>query len=176
MLFDFFNIVAELKKIPRKGWKEKLGLKNPESVADHSYLTAIMAMIISDLNRLDTQKILKMSLLHDLAESITGDLMPEEISKKDKAELENQTISDIFTKLPTTLAVDYSKIWHEYQERKSKEAELVHEVDRLEMALQAHKYRSEGLSEDKLETFFSSARRDIKSKEILQILDEISYK
>jgi putative hydrolase of HD superfamily len=71
MLFDFFNIVAELKKIPRKGWKEKLGLENPESVADHSYLTAVMSMIISDLNGLNTQKVLKMSLLHDLAESIT---------------------------------------------------------------------------------------------------------
>ncbi len=176
MLFDFFNIVSELKKIPRKGWKEKLGLQNPESVADHSYITAVMAMIISDLNGLDTKKILKMSLLHDLAESITGDLMPEEISKKDKMELENQTISDIFAKLPENLADNYSKIWHEYQEGKSKEAELAHDVDRLEMALQARKYRSEGLPEDKLEIFFSSARKDIKSKEVLQLLDEISYK
>ena len=176
MLFDFFNIVSELKKIPRKGWKEKLGLQNPESVADHSYITTVMAMIISDLNGLDTQKIMKMSLLHDLAESITGDLIPEEISKKEKTELENQTISEIFAKLPANLADDYTKILHEYQKKESKEAELVHEVDRLEMALQARKYRSEGLPEDKLETFFSSARKDIKSKEILEILDEISYK
>ncbi|HSB57820.1 MAG TPA: HD domain-containing protein [Nitrosopumilaceae archaeon] len=176
MLFDFFNIVSELKKTPRKGWKEKLGLQNPESVADHSYMTAIIAMILSDLKGLDTKKILKMSLLHDLAESITGDLMPEEISKTDKMELENQIISDIFTKLPTKLADDYTKIWHEYHKTESKEAELVHEVDRLEMALQARKYRSEGLQEDKLETFFSSARKNIKSKEILEILDEISYK
>ena len=176
MLFDFFNIVEELKKIPRKGWKEKLGLQNPESVADHSYLTAIMAMVISDLNGLDTQKILKMSLLHDLPESITGDLMPEEISKNDKAELENQTMFDIFLKLPQNLADNYSKIWYEYQEAKSKEAKLVHEVDRLEMALQARKYLSEGIPQDKLEIFFSSARRDIKSKEILEILDEISHK
>jgi putative hydrolase of HD superfamily len=176
MLFDFFNIVSELKKIPRKGWKEKLGLQNPESVADHSYITAIMAMTISDLRRFDTHKILKMVLLHDLAESITGDLMPEEISKKDKAELETQTISDIFAKLPTNLADDYSKIWHEYQEGKSKESDLVHEVDRLEMALQARKYRLEGALNDKLETFFLSARKDIKSKDILEILDEILYK
>ena len=176
MLFDFFNIVSELKKIPRKGWKEKLGLQNPESVADHSYMTTVMAMVISDLDGLDTPKILKMSLLHDLAESATGDLMPEEISKKDKAELENQTISDIFVKLPKNLLNDYSKIWREYQEGKSNEAKLVHEVDRLEMALQARKYRLEGCPEDKLEMFFSSARKDIKNKEILQILDDISYK
>ncbi|MBI5378308.1 MAG: HD domain-containing protein [Thaumarchaeota archaeon] len=175
MLFDFFNIVAELKKIPRKGWKEKLGLQNPESVADHSYLTAVMSMIISDLHGLNTQKVLKMSLFHDLAESITGDLMPEEISKNDKTELENQTMFDIFSKLPQNLVDDYSKIWHEYQEGKSKEAILVHEVDRLEMALQARKYLSEGLPQDKLGTFFLSARKDIKSKEVLEIFDEIYH-
>lgn len=176
MLFDFFNIVSELKKIPRKGWKEKLGVHNPESVADHSYITAIMAMTISDLKGLDTQKTLKMSLLHDLAESIIGDLTPDDISKKSKTELENQSMSDIFSKLPSNLANDYSKIWNEYQDGKSNEAILVHDADRLEMALQARKYRLEGLSEDKLETFFSSARKDIKNIDMLEILDEISYK
>ena len=176
MLFDFFNIVSELKKIPRKGWKEKLGLQNPESVADHSYLTAIMAMTISDLKGLDTLKILKMSLLHDLAESITGDFTPDEISKESKNELENQTMSDIFSKLPLNLAKNYSKIWDEYQDGKSNEAILVHDVDRLEMALQAHKYRLEGLPEDKLESFFSSARKDIRNDDMLEIFDEISYK
>ena len=176
MLFDFFNIVSELKKIQRKGWKEKLGLQNPESVADHSYMTTIMAMAISDLKGLDTQKILKMSLLHDLAESITGDFTPDEISKESKNELENQTMSEIFSKLPSSLANDYSKIWNEYQDEKSNESILVHEVDRLEMALQARKYRSEGFPEDKLETFFSSARKDIKNNDLLEILDEISYK
>ena len=176
MLFDFFNIVSELKKIPRKGWKEKLGLENPESVADHSYLTAIMAMVISDWKGLDTLKILKMSLLHDLAESITGDLTPEEISKKSKQELENQTMNDIFSNLPPNVANEYSKIWNEYQEGKSHESNLVHEADRLEMALQARKYRLEGLPDDKLETFFSSAKKDIKDNDMLKILEEISYK
>jgi putative hydrolase of HD superfamily len=176
MLFDFFNIVSELKKIPRKGWKEKLGKHNPESVADHSYVTAIMAMTISDLKGLDTEKALKMSLLHDLAESITGDLTPDEISKESKIGLENQTMSEIFSELPSNLANDYSKIWKEYQDRKSTESILVHDADRLEMALQARKYRLEGLSEDKLESFFSSARKDIKNIDLLEILDEISYK
>lgn len=176
MLLEFFNIVSELKNIPRKGWKEKLGLSNPESVADHSYTTAVIAMIFSDLNGLDTKKIITMSLLHDLAESITGDLMQEEISKKDKTDLENQTISEIFKKLPKNLEADYTKIWDEYQKAKSKEAQMVHQVDRLEMALQARKYGLEGIPEEKLEMFFESARKEIKSKEILGILEAISYK
>ena len=176
MLFEFFYLVAELKKIPRKGWQDKVGILQPESVADHSYNMAIMAMVLSDLKGLDTQKILKMSLLHDLTESVIGDLTPDEISKKDKAQLENKTMSKILSKLPTKVARDYTKIWEEYQQGRSDEANLVHEVDRLEMALQAKKYMTEGYSRDKLQTFLKSAQENIKSKEAQEILDEISYK
>jgi 5'-deoxynucleotidase len=176
MLFDFFYIVAELKKIPRKGWKEKADILNPESVADHSFNAAVMAMVFSDLKKLDTEKMLKMALLHDLAESITGDFMPEEISKNNKKEIENQTVNELFLKLPTEISNEYTKIWNEFQEGVSKESILMHEIDRLEMAIQSLKYNSEGHSKDKLSLFFESARKDIKSKEILEILDQISYK
>lgn len=176
MLFDFFYIVAELKKVPRKGWKEKIGITHPESVADHSFSVAVMAMIFSDLKKLDTQKILKMALLHDLSESITGDFTPEEISKNDKKEIENQTMSEILSKLPSEIANEYAKIWNEFQEGTSKESVVMHDIDRLEMAIQALKYNAEGYPKEKLALFFESAKKDVKSKEILDILDEISYK
>ncbi|MGI0059463.1 MAG: HD domain-containing protein, partial [Nitrosotalea sp.] len=47
MLFDFFYLASELKKVQRSGWKNKVGVEHPESVADHSYGTAIMAMVFS---------------------------------------------------------------------------------------------------------------------------------
>ena len=173
MLLDFFNTVADLKKIPRKGWKEKVGLLTPESVADHSYNTAVMTMVLSDLKEFDTEKILRMALLHDMAESVTGDFTPEEISKKDKRKMENNAMQDILSKLPSKLASNYTKIWKEYQNGNSKEAILVHEIDRLEMALQARKYSDDGYPKEKLEMFFSTAKKEIKSKEVLAILDKI---
>ena len=176
MLFDFFYIVSELKKTPRRGWKEKIGISNPESVADHSFSSAVMAMVFSDLKKLDTEKMLKMALLHDLSESIMGDFTPEEISKENKKEIENQTMKEILSKLPTELANEYEKIWNEFQDGISKESTLMHEIDRLEMAIQSLKYNAEGHSKDKLALFFESAKKDIKSKEILEILNEISYK
>ena len=173
MLLDFFNTVADLKKIPRKGWKEKVGLLTPESVADHSYNTAVMGMVLSDLKEFDTEKILRMALLHDMTESVTGDFTPEEISKKDKRKMENNAMQDILSKLPSKLASNYTKIWKEYQNGNSKEAILVHEIDRLEMALQARKYSDDGYPKEKLEMFFSTAKKEIKSKEVLAILDKI---
>ena len=83
-LLDFFKNTSNLKNISRQGWIDKLSIEHPESVADHSYSMAIMAMIISDLENYDSEKILKMVLLHDLAESKIGDLTPDQISKDEK--------------------------------------------------------------------------------------------
>jgi len=79
MLFDFFYIVSELKKTPSKGWNEKIGIVHSELVSDHSFSAAFMAIVFSYLKKLDTEKMLKMALLHDLSESITGDFTPDEI-------------------------------------------------------------------------------------------------
>ncbi len=176
MMFDFFYIVSELKKIPRKGWKNKAGIERPESVADHSFGTAIMAMVLSDSNKLNTEKIVKMAILHDLAESITGDFMPDEISKHNKTIAESDAMKEILSTLPELLAKKYKLIWKEYLEGVSEEAILLHEIDKLEMAIQAAKYSSEGFSKEKLGLFVEYARKGIKSKQLLQILDTISYK
>jgi putative hydrolase of HD superfamily len=176
MLFDFFYLVSELKRVPRKGWKSKVGIEHPESVADHSYGTAIMAMIFSDIHNLDTEKILKMALLHDLAESIIGDFMPGEISVENKRLAENEAMKEILSKLPENIAAKYQGIWDEYTMASTAESLLLHDIDKLEMAIQAVKYSSEGFSNEKLGLFIDSARKEIKSKELLDILDTLLYK
>ena len=76
MMLDFFKTAANLKNISRQGWVDKLSIDDPESVADHSYSMAVMSMVISDIGNYDSEKILKMALLHDLAESKIGDYTP----------------------------------------------------------------------------------------------------
>jgi putative hydrolase of HD superfamily len=132
-----------------------------------------IAMVLSDLQKLDTQKVLKMSLLHDIAESITGDLTPEDISKNEKIELENKTIDKILGNLPVDLAKNYLTIWNEYNENKSDEAKLVHEVDKLEMVIQGLSYANDGIEKEKLKPFFDSAKSQINSKQLKEILDKL---
>ena len=96
MLLDFFKTAINLKKIQRKGWIDKLSIMNSESVADHSYSMAIMGMIISDLENYNSEKIIKMILLHDLAESEIGDYTPGEIPIEKKNELENKAFLKIY--------------------------------------------------------------------------------
>ena len=176
MIIDFFNTSVKLKKIPRQGWIDKLSINDPESVADHTFSMAIIGMIFSDLENQDTGKILKMILLHDLAESITGDIPPEQISKEKKTILENNTMKKILNDLPLSLQKQYGVIWEEYQSNNSKEAKIVHQLDKLEMALQAKIYSNEGYSKEKLDSFFNSAKNEIKDPKLLELFSKILEK
>ncbi len=176
MIINFFKSAANLKKIHRQGWIDKLSIKNPESVAEHSYSMAIMGMVISDMENHNSEKILKMILLHDLAESEIGDYTPGEISIKKKKVLEGKAFSKIIENLPNNMKTEYQKLWDEYQKSDSIEAKIVHQLDRLEMVLQAKIYQSEGHSKEKLTPFFVSAQNEIvhpKLKELFRmIIDE----
>lgn len=160
MLEDFLKTAAELKTVPRQGWINKLGLKDPESVADHCYSMAVMAMVFSDLKKLDTEKMIKMTLLHDLAEAITGDLTPDDASKSKKETLENAAMKKILANLPKSLRIHYEKIWLEYQKNSTKEARLLHQIDKLEMALQADSYKKR-FTKKQMAPFFESAKKGI---------------
>ena len=172
MIEKFFQKVLKLKNIPRRGWKEKLKINNPESVADHSYSTTVMSMIFSDLEGLNTKKIIRMALLHDLAESITGDIIPDYITKDEKINKESLAMKQILKNLPDKIAEPYFAIWNEYQKNSSKEAKLLHDIDKLEMAFQAKFYQETGISKEKLQTFFNTAMNEIRNKNLRNILSD----
>ena len=171
MLLKFFNTVANLKDTPRQGWIDKLGIEKPESVSDHTYLMTMMAMVFSEIKNLDTLKVIKMSLLHDLAESYVGDLTLEKISKNKKDILENDAIEKILKDLPRELTEEYSNLWKEYQTKSSSESNLVHEVDKLEMALQAKIYEKKGFSE--IDSFLKTTKEQIKDPSLKKLFIKI---
>jgi len=142
MIEEFFQKVLELKNVPRQGWKEKLEIINPESVADHTYSTAVISMVLSDIEGLDSEKIIRMALLHDLSESVTGDITPNNITKNEKARKENIAMKQILKNLPDKITEPYFEIWNEYQKNSSQESRLLHDIDKLEMAFQAKFYQN----------------------------------
>lgn len=172
LLSNFFHHVLNLKTIPRQGWIDKLNLANPESVADHSYSMAVIAMFLGDLLKMDTAKMIKMTLLHDLAESITGDLTPEQASKINKNKLEEVSIEEILQELPDSLSKEYFKIWKEYLNKSSNESLIVHEIDKFEMAIQAIKYSNE-TNEKMIQEFLNSSIPHITNPKLKEILNNM---
>ena len=172
MISDFFFQIAGLKKLPRSGWKIKVGLENSESVAEHSYMMSVMSMVLSDLKSLNSEKVIKMSILHDWAESKIGDFMPDEIGYDKKSELENYAMTEILESLPEKIQFNYQEIWDEFLIRNTPESRLVHELDKLEMALQAKIYEND-VDSEKVKPFIISAVEQIMDPDVKKILMDI---
>ena len=171
----FFTNAGRLKSELRRGWVLKLGMRSPESVADHTYRTALMAMVYSDLRGLDTRKVLKMALIHDLPEALTGDSIPGERTKRQKLALESGAMKKILGRLPPVQRKEYWAIWTEFSRGESEEARLVRQVDKLEMAVQASEYGG-ARARPRAEEFMETARASVKDEDLLELLDLVSRK
>lgn len=166
-LVDFFMMSGQLKKISRSGWI-RVGIKSPESVADHTFRTALLCMIFSSLEGLDELKMLQMALIHDLPEVIVGDLTPSEKIRADENS-EEAAMRSLLAHLPKEVGDKYIRVWHEYAGNKTVEAKAVRQLEKLEMALQAREYEENGMSEETFEMFIESAEESIQSPAIRAI-------
>jgi putative hydrolase of HD superfamily len=100
-----------------------------------------------------------MALIHDLAESLTGDITPEAMNKKKKRKLENEAFNKIIEKIKTKRHKNrYSELWSEYQSGKSFESKCVHLLDKLEMVIQANYYfnNRKGIIRENIAPFLQS--------------------
>ncbi len=160
-LLDFITAVGRLKRIPRTGWVES-GIDDPESVADHSFRTAITAMLLSDLQGSDTERVVRMALLHDLVEAEIGDLTPEqkELRGSEYLKEEAMAMEGLLSTLPEELSSSYGALWEELRNGVTREAEVVSQADRVEMLLQALEYEEAGADPKTLERFWQAQSFD----------------
>ncbi|CAM9255809.1 unnamed protein product [Choristocarpus tenellus] len=94
----FLRVVGKLKELKRTGWVHR-GVALPESVSDHMYRMAAASFLITDPT-LDRSRIMKLAVVHDLAEALAGDIAPHQgVSKEDKRRLEEQALEEICGKI-----------------------------------------------------------------------------
>lgn len=173
-ILDFYKYLDKLKRTKREGWV-KAGISDSENVSDHSFSTSVLSMILADKLKVDKEKFIKMALIHDLGESIIGDVLWYSKDKGiDRAKLakKEQDEGKAMTKILKTLKnKEYLDLWIEMEEKKTKEAKLHKEIDRLDMALQA--FFNEKRTGIKLDVFFEFADLFIKNRTIKVIMKEI---
>lgn len=166
---ELFRAAGVLKTIPRKGWG-KAGITNQESVADHTFRMAVIAAYLSKQMKLDSGKLVRMSLFHDLAESKIGDLTPEEkTSEKAHRMIEQRILRSLVGTLPTQEGKVLLRDCEELFQMKTREARLVWQIDKLEMGLTMKDYIRTGGKRAKLKEFDPSL---FLSDELRQILEE----
>jgi putative hydrolases of HD superfamily len=170
-LIDFITEAGKLKRIPRTGWVESLVI-DPESVADHSFRVALIALVLADERRLDTLKAVRMALIHDLAEAVTGDLTPTQKDANPEASrrAEDEAMARLFEKLPESIRGAYRSAWHEFSDASTEEAHLVRDADKLEMVMQASEYQREGGDRSKLMRFWHAEINGEEAKAIRDVV------
>ncbi|CAL5419070.1 unnamed protein product [Camellia sinensis] len=138
---DFLTLCHRLKTTKRKGWINH-GIKGPESIADHMYRMALMALIASDLPGVNRERCIKIAIVHDIAEAIVGDITPSDgVPKAVKSRLEQAALNEMCEVLGGGLrAEEIKELWVEYENNSSIEANLVKDFDKVEMILQALEY------------------------------------
>jgi len=134
----------ELKDEKRTGWQLRK-VEEPESVAGHSWGTAFLTIVHGEKEGIDTEKALKIAVVHDIGEAEIGDIAhraveaEEEISSEEKAEMEEKTVKKIASKIDGNIL----ELWEEYEERNTAETQFVKDMDMIDMCLQALKYEKE---------------------------------
>lgn len=168
-LLRCFMEFSALKHLPRAGWLLRgVPPRDCESVAAHGHSVTMLAALLLPGRELNAERVLRMALIHDLGEARIGDITPSDgVSALDKHRREAEAVRGILGDLPG--ANLHQEIWDEYEAGQTPEARFVRQVDKLEMALQAARYRAEG--HDGLGEFFESARAAIEDPELLALVD-----
>ncbi|KAI9179864.1 hypothetical protein H9P43_005196 [Blastocladiella emersonii ATCC 22665] len=141
----------------RTGWVRH-GVPAPESIADHMHRMGVMAMLIQD-PALKRDHCIKMAIVHDIAESLAGDITPNcGVSKEEKFRLEKEGLDQLCALLaPASIAeTEIRSLWLEYEEGTTPEARLVKDLDKFEMIVQAFEYEKQHPAVAPLADFFRS--------------------
>lgn len=184
-IVEYANLVGKLKTTPRTGWVRR-GVPNYESVADHSWRMAALCFLLPR-DEYDVSKCLSMAVVHDMAEAIVGDIAPDDnVSKKEKQERELAAMKHIVSILQGTEESVPSKsdsnvqqstylmdLFHEYEERTSKESVAVKDLDQLDMVLQADEYETEHDGLDLGDFFQSTPAEGFRIPELIEAAKEV---
>ncbi len=142
-------------------------IKNPESIAEHIFRSAIMGWILGyKKSGINVEKLIKIALIHDLCEVYAGDITPyDSILPQNKKKLkalmktwprfpnferkarsiqkhkkETQALEKLILRLPTKLRKEIKSLWLDYEKGLTPEGRFFHQADRMENFLQAYEY------------------------------------
>lgn len=130
---EILTVAEKLKCNTRHSWTSN---GRHESVAEHSWRIALMALLMRDeFPEIDMDKVIRMCLIHDLGEAFTGDI-PTFEKKEEDSEKEDEIFSQWISTFPNPYDEEFTELLKEMNERKTNEAKLYKALDNLEAVIQ----------------------------------------
>lgn len=130
---DFLDRIEKLKSVPRHCVTAD-GVQ--ENVAGHSWRVSLMAYLLKDeLGEIDIDKVIRMCLIHDLGEAVTGDIPTFEKTSEHEA-AEKEALDGLLRSLPAPLYEELKVLYAEMDALETKEARVYKALDKLEAVIQ----------------------------------------
>lgn len=127
---DFLYEIGNLKKVTR-AWQQVITAK-VSNVSEHIFRTTYIAWIIAAEEKADINKVLKICLLHDIAESRTGDIA---FMHRDYV-VRHENLAQEHILKNTAIEKEAKALLNEYEERKTLEAKIVKDADNIDVDLE----------------------------------------
>jgi len=176
---DFLADLSKLKTIPRSGWiSHGIGIQEVESVADHTFSTSMLAMVLADMEvsngrRVNVEQVLRMALVHDLAEALTFDMSKAYLEYLGvegatiKRRVEQAAWNHMLRNIPgKSLRMKYAEVQSRFEAQETLESQIVHAADKLDILFQAIAYRQKGYPRGMLSGLWTSTSRSLSGSKI----------
>ncbi|MFI1170741.1 HD family hydrolase [Streptomyces melanogenes] len=166
----FLYEAGTLKQARRTGWW-MAGVRDPESVAEHSWRTSLIATIIAKLEGADPARAAFLAVWHDTQETRTGDV--NYLGKKYSvgAADPRAVTADQTAGMPELLASAVRDLVDEYEAKESPEAVCARDADKLECMLQGIEYRAQGY--DHAQRWIDNSRARLVTDTAIRLADEL---
>ena len=144
-VINYYVICNRLKNVIRTGWKDwNVQRTRIESVAEHIFGVQMLAIAMKSEYQydVDIMKVIFMLAVHELGETIIGDLTQFQISKEEKEKLEHEAVHKMLGNLLDGKQIE--ELFLEFDSHNTKEAMFTYQCDKLECDLQCKLYDEEG--------------------------------
>ena len=144
-VINYYVICNRLKNVIRTGWKDwSVQRTRIESVAEHIFGVQMLSLAMKSEYQydVDIMKVIFMLAVHELGETIIGDLTQFQISKEEKEKLEHEAVHKILGNLLDGKQIE--ELFLEFDSHNTKEAMFAYQCDKLECDLQCKLYDEEG--------------------------------
>ncbi|MGA3296417.1 MAG: HD family hydrolase [Candidatus Bathyarchaeia archaeon] len=171
--------ISSLKRTPRSGWlTHGVSLQDVESVADHTFSTCALSLILTDFElkrgvRVNVERVLRMATLHDLAEAFTFDISKSYLAYLGKRgevikdEIEASAWKHLVKGIKSLqISNNYLMVHKEYLENKTIEAKIVHAADSLDILLQIVDLRRRGNQQSCLKNLWNTTIKRLRTSSI----------
>jgi putative hydrolase of HD superfamily len=164
---NFLFEMGLLKRAKRTGWWIA-GIKDPETIAEHSFRTAILGTVLAAMEGADPARVALLCVLHDTQETRTGDIPHigrRYLTAKDNEAVTADQVADCPPEVGATIAAAVA----EYEAGETMEAIVARDADKLECLIQAIEYRTQGASQ--VQRWIDTSRASLKTSSAIGIAE-----